>query len=97
MGRPSSLFLAKLDASEIWLPVLGILLVAIAGVLSHWFGGRCPRCGERRVMRRTGRQKRGIFFRAVEEEWKCKDCGYVKWKLSGGGGGMGCGGGCGGG
>lgn len=77
---------------------IGMPLLVILVILGLSFGNRCPTCGQRRALGKTGKREKGGLFKAGRVEWKCKSCGYCLWKneQSGGCGGCGCGGGCGG-
>ena len=80
--------------------VVGLVVfgIGVVAVLAYRLivGKRCPACGQRQAMARTGNSEKPGWFRARREEWQCRFCQHRQWKSSDSGGGCGGCGGCGG-
>ncbi|MEM7255442.1 MAG: hypothetical protein AAF493_28925 [Pseudomonadota bacterium] len=65
--------------------MLGLFaLVVLPAVV---FGSRCPKCRRFASVKRTGETRGGgSFFETKEEQWRCRRCEHLFWKLGDSGG-----------
>jgi len=72
------------DAWNSWganIVVVGyVAIVVILTLVNIVIGKRCPECKQGWALEKTGMLAKGGMFNAGREEWKCKYCGYRKWK-----------------
>ena len=58
-----------------------IIMLALAAFIvfaANFDTARCPKCDQKKALMKTGAKWGSWFNRRVE--WKCKYCGYRKWK-----------------